>query len=320
MQHIVRLSAAGADQEPGIQLARWHRAVEQAIEDSGVPWTFLRPNNLMNNFINFYPPDATGSIYLPWGTGACSWVDAADVGAVAATVLRGTGHAHAIYTLTGPAALTIHDVASALSAATGRTIRDVDVPEDTVRRTMLEFRVPEWLVDALMELHAVDKLGRKAAVTTTIQDVLGGHPARLPTSPDTTESIGPRRNRRLMVQTHVETGRQQTMAAKDSITKELYDAFQKLELDRWDAIVEKDVLINSPAGRNLRGNQTLKSWAKEFGGGFAYQIDLVDEHLATDDQGNGRGFITFNLHWKHAKEVFGLKPPAAKARRSKPCC
>ena len=98
------------------------------------------------------------------------------------------------------------------------------------------------------------------------------------------------------------------MAAKDSITKELYDAFQKLELDRWDAIVEKDILINSPAGRDLRGIQILKSWAKEFGGGFAYQIDLVDEHLATDHQGNGRGFITFNLHWKHAKEVFGLKP------------
>jgi uncharacterized protein YbjT (DUF2867 family) len=176
VQHIVRLSAAGADQEPGIQLARWHRAVEQAIEDSVVPWTFLRPNNLMSNFINFYPPDATGSIYLPWGTGACSWVDAADVGAVAATVLRGTGHAHATYTLTGPAALTIRDVASALSAATGRTIRYVDVPEDTARRTMLEFRVPEWLVDALMELHAVDKLGRKAAVTTIIQDVLGRPP------------------------------------------------------------------------------------------------------------------------------------------------
>jgi uncharacterized protein YbjT (DUF2867 family) len=176
VQHIVRLSVAGAEQEPGIQLTRWHRAVEQAIEDSGVPWTFLRPNNLMNNFINLYPPDATGSIYLPWGTGACSWVDAADVGAVAATVLRGTGHAHATYTLTGPAALTIHDVASALSAATGRTIRYVDVPEDTARRTMLEFRVPEWLVDALMELHAVDKLGRKAAVTTNIQDLLGRPP------------------------------------------------------------------------------------------------------------------------------------------------
>jgi hypothetical protein len=104
------------------------------------------------------------------------------------------------------------------------------------------------------------------------------------------------------------------MAATDRITKELYDAFQKLELDRWDGIVANDVLINSPAGRDLRRIEILKSWAKEFGGGFAYQIDLVDEHLAVDDQENGRGFITFNLHWKHAKEVFGLKPTERESR------
>src|SRR5262245_8540482 len=98
------------------------------------------------------------------------------------------------------------------------------------------------------------------------------------------------------------------MGGKNSITTELYDAFQKIELDRWDAIVAKDVVINSPAGRDLRGLDALKAWGKEFGAGFAYQIDLIDEHLALDDHGNGRGFITFNLHWKHAKEVFGMKP------------
>src|SRR5262245_34377426 len=98
------------------------------------------------------------------------------------------------------------------------------------------------------------------------------------------------------------------MTANNSITKELYDAFQKLEVDRWDAIVANDVLINSPAGRDMRGIEILKAWARDFGGGFAYRIDLVDEHLALDESGSGRGFITFNLHWKHASEVFGMKP------------
>jgi hypothetical protein len=93
-----------------------------------------------------------------------------------------------------------------------------------------------------------------------------------------------------------------------TLTLEIYDAFQKQELERWNACIEKDVLIDSPAGRGLVGLDMLKSWAGEFGGGLAYQIDLVDEHLALDDGGNGRGFITFNLHWKHKKEVFGLKP------------
>ena len=109
------------------------------------------------------------------------------------------------------------------------------------------------------------------------------------------------------------------MATKTTLTRELYDAFQTLALDRWDEIVDADVLIDSPAGRGLRGRDALKGWAAEFGGGFAYQIDLVDEHLALDAQGDGRGFITFNLHWKHAREVFGSSRRVARARRSRPC-
>ena len=93
-----------------------------------------------------------------------------------------------------------------------------------------------------------------------------------------------------------------------TLTYQIYDAFQRQELDRWDALITENVLIDSPAGRGLRGLDILKGWAAEFGGGFAYQIDLVDEHLALDETGQGRGFITFNLHWKHAREVFGLKP------------
>src|SRR5262245_42895390 len=98
------------------------------------------------------------------------------------------------------------------------------------------------------------------------------------------------------------------MTPQRTLTREIYDAFQKLELDRWDGCFENDVLIDSPAGRGFKGLDFLKSWAREFGGGFAYQIDLIDEHLALDSGGNGRGFISFNLLWKHASEVFGLKP------------
>jgi SnoaL-like polyketide cyclase len=92
-----------------------------------------------------------------------------------------------------------------------------------------------------------------------------------------------------------------------SITREWYDAFQRRELDRWDSIVAEDVLINSPAGYAMRGLEGLK----DFGEGFARlgkQIDLIDEHLALDDQGTGRGFVTFCLHWSHTDDFFGIVP------------
>src|SRR5688500_19046233 len=42
VKHIVKLSALGCDMEPGIQLGRWHRAIEKKIEASGIAYTFLR--------------------------------------------------------------------------------------------------------------------------------------------------------------------------------------------------------------------------------------------------------------------------------------
>lgn len=91
------------------------------------------------------------------------------------------------------------------------------------------------------------------------------------------------------------------------ITYEFYEAFQRTEFERWDAIVSDEVLVNSPAGFGMRGLQTLKDFAKQFTD-LGYQIDLVAEHLALDDAGNGRGFITFCLHWKHSRDFGGLAP------------
>jgi SnoaL-like domain len=92
-----------------------------------------------------------------------------------------------------------------------------------------------------------------------------------------------------------------------TLTRDLYDAFQRAELDRWDDIIAVDVLVNSPAGFGLHGLATFKAWARQFTG-LAYRIDLVDEHLALDDAGDGRGFITFVLHWKHTGDFGGLSP------------
>jgi hypothetical protein len=93
-----------------------------------------------------------------------------------------------------------------------------------------------------------------------------------------------------------------------ALTREWYHAFQRVQLDRWDAITTDDVVINSPAGFGLKGREALKSWAAAFAGSLGYRIDLVDEHLALDDNGDGRGFITLNLHWKHDRDFMGIAP------------
>jgi hypothetical protein len=107
----------------------------------------------------------------------------------------------------------------------------------------------------------------------------------------------------------VQSNRESAMTGINSmpITREIYDAFQRVEVDRWDAVIAEDVLINSPAGWGLRGLGTLKDFASQFTR-LAYRIDLIDEHLALGSDGDGRGFITFVLHWKHTEDFGGLAP------------
>ncbi|XVV00480.1 hypothetical protein ACQPW3_23925 [Actinosynnema sp. CA-248983] len=91
------------------------------------------------------------------------------------------------------------------------------------------------------------------------------------------------------------------------MTRELYEGLQRAEFDRWDAIIAEDVLINSPARFGQTGLGPLKEWAKWFVR-LGKRIDLIDEHLALDPEGNGRGFIIFNLHWKHDEPFFDVTP------------
>jgi uncharacterized protein YbjT (DUF2867 family) len=163
VKYIVKLSAMGSDIEPGIQLGRWHRAVEKLVEASGIPYTFLRPNNFMENFFNYYPPQKDGNIYLPWGNGACSFIAGSDVGACAAAALTQSGHEGKAYVPTG-------------AEVTGRAVQYVDVPEEAAKKGMLDAGMPPWAVEAMSELNAVDKAGYAAAVTDDVKKLTGKAP------------------------------------------------------------------------------------------------------------------------------------------------
>jgi uncharacterized protein YbjT (DUF2867 family) len=174
VQHIIKLSAIGVETET-FTVGEWHAANEHHIRKSGLAFTFLRPNSFMQNFINYFPP-RDGVIYLPWGNGKASFVDARDIAAVAARALTNEAHKNKIYTLTGPSALSIDEVARTLSHAAGREIKYVDVPESTAHDAMLNVGMAKWQVDMLMELHAINKQSCWSTITSDVEEVTGAPP------------------------------------------------------------------------------------------------------------------------------------------------
>jgi len=179
VRHMVKLSAPGADRPVSLLLGQWHRAAEQVIETSGLAWTHLRPNSFMQNFTNNHLGSmrSLGLFHDPVGAGRVSYIDVADVAAVAAAVLTGTGHENKVYTLTGPEAVSSHDAAALFSRAAGREIRCVEVSVEAARDAMFGFGLPVPVVDAVAELYSLMRNGGLADVLSTVED-LTGRPAR----------------------------------------------------------------------------------------------------------------------------------------------
>jgi uncharacterized protein YbjT (DUF2867 family) len=179
IKHIVRLSVLGADAEPGVILGRQHLAAEKEIRHSGIAWTVLRPTFFMDNFTNYYGvnPNADGQVFLPNGDGKAAWTDPDDVGEAAARVLTGQGYEGKVFDLTGPEALSTAEALALIGEELGHKYTYVDVPEDAARKAMEDSRMmPEWLVDAFLELNAVVRHGYSANVTTGLKDLLGRAP------------------------------------------------------------------------------------------------------------------------------------------------
>jgi uncharacterized protein YbjT (DUF2867 family) len=175
VKFIVKLSAMDVNQGPGYTSGRLHREVEKIIEESGIPFAFLRPNSFMQNFLTRSGQTIKnqGEIYLPAGDAKISLVDARDVAAVAAEVLtkNGSQHVNMKYDITGPEALSHSQVGEILSKETGRRISYVDISEEDLRNRMKKMGIVDWYIDNALELYNMYRSGFRSQTTNVVEQL-----------------------------------------------------------------------------------------------------------------------------------------------------
>jgi uncharacterized protein YbjT (DUF2867 family) len=180
VKHIVKLSVLDAEDEPGIIGTRIHRQAEKKIEESGIPFTFLRASGFMQNFVNFFNSSikSMGAFYVPAGDGKFGFVDVRDIAAVAVNVLtkNSSRYENKAYGITGPEALSYAQAAEILSNEIGRRISYVDLPEEDGRKGMKQVGMENWVIDALMELYNRIKAGQESKTTTVVEQITGRKP------------------------------------------------------------------------------------------------------------------------------------------------
>ncbi|MFI5485774.1 MULTISPECIES: NmrA family NAD(P)-binding protein [Micromonospora] len=150
--------------------------VEEAVRAGRLEWTMLQPVDFMSNTLHWAESiRAAGEVREPFADVRSAVVDEADVGAVAAEVLTGDGHAGQAYTLTGPQALTPRQRLATVAAATGRELRFVELTEEQARARWRQAGYDEELIDLLASWQG-DPPPVAYTVTDTVQRLLGRPP------------------------------------------------------------------------------------------------------------------------------------------------
>ncbi len=156
VQRVVALSSSDADNEAAGDPNTWHYyAVERAVEDSGMPWTHLRPGEFMTNtFMWADQIRTTGVVRAAYANAATAVIDLDDIAAVAARVILDDGHYGQRYLLAGPEAVKRVDLVREIGRAIGRDLRYEELSyEEALKElesTMGEYAA--WYLDGMNSL------------------------------------------------------------------------------------------------------------------------------------------------------------------------
>ena len=177
VQRIVKLSSIGAAAGDSLGLWRWHGQVEEHLARSGLPAVVLRSNFYMTNLRASAGAIAgIGKLFAPADDAKIAMIDSRDVAGAAAALLTEDGHDGRTYTASGPEAITYRDVAEQLSAAIGRQVEFVDLPDEAAYAGMIDSGAPQWLAENLVGLFGKLREGAGADVTDTVRALTARSP------------------------------------------------------------------------------------------------------------------------------------------------
>ncbi|MEV0249884.1 NAD(P)H-binding protein [Nocardia sp. NPDC050712] len=177
VRRVVKLSAIGTG-EPGLgDFSTWHLPGENAVRDSGLEWTILRPSSFASNTLSWADALRAGQpVPNLTGTGTQGVIDPRDVAAVAVAALVSSEHAGRLYTLTGPELLSGPDQAAILAEVLGRPVDSTDIPHALAADHMRAAGLSPQFVEGALAGQAYVRDGGNAVLTDDVATALARPP------------------------------------------------------------------------------------------------------------------------------------------------
>jgi uncharacterized protein YbjT (DUF2867 family) len=179
VRHIAFLSSAavvspGAEHNP---IAQQHKAVELALEGSGIEWTFIRPGMFAANTRWLWAQSVrtARTVRTPYPGAQTAPIHEKDIAALAVTALTEPGHGHQAYTVFGPESLTLRDQVRQIADAIGTDIR-LEVVSREQAQEELGKTLPAMAAAGI--LRGWEAGNGAPARTSVIVEKITGRPAR----------------------------------------------------------------------------------------------------------------------------------------------
>lgn len=164
------------DPEPGspIVFAPDHYDTEQAIKATGIPYTILRNSWYDENLFMSLPQTlASGHWYTSAGDGRISYCARDDMAAAIAGALASGAKESTTYTLTGPKAYTVAEVAALVTEVTGKPIQVIQLSDEALTEGMKAAGLPEPIARLLVSFDAATRVGGLGMVTDSVEKLSG---------------------------------------------------------------------------------------------------------------------------------------------------
>lgn len=175
VSHVVYTSIPRAETNP-IGFAWVHKDTEQAIRESGLPFTFLRNNWYWENVTGSLGAAVEhGALIGSVGEGRIGYASRADYAEAAAAVLTTEGHEGKTYELTGDTAIGYAELAAEVSRQAGKEVVFANLPQADYQAALAGFGLPGFLAEMLAEADARIAEGALADTTDTLSTLIG-HP------------------------------------------------------------------------------------------------------------------------------------------------
>jgi uncharacterized protein YbjT (DUF2867 family) len=170
VRRVVMLSSSAvAPEDPGLG------HVDAAVRNALPEWEILRPSWFMQNFVDPHPLAdsirATGEFVTATGQGRLPFIDAADIGRCAASLLASPRAGNDEHRLTGPEAMSYDDAAAVMTTITGRPVRHRAVDTDHYVNFLVESGYDVEFASALAELDQWIRDGKEAQVTDAVERI-----------------------------------------------------------------------------------------------------------------------------------------------------